>query len=61
MIINQNQIYSSLNGGSSQDFLFCEIDTVPDHGKIELRVQIHVVTLQEGGENLLVKESLPER
>ena len=47
---------SSLYGCPGQDFLLCEVDAVPDHGEVELRVQVHVVALQQ---DLLVQKSLP--
>ena len=52
-------VFTCLNGSSSQDFLLREVHAVPDHGEVELRVQVHVVALQEGRENLLVEKGLP--
>ena len=44
------------------EYLFLhEIHPVPDHGQEELVVEAHVVTLQQGRQDLLVQLSLPVR
>ena len=43
-----------------ENFLLGDVDPVPDHGQVELVMQVHVRALQQGREDLLVKLSFPE-
>ena len=57
----QTLVFCRVIATFDHDFLLRQIDPVPDHGQVELLLQVHLVHLQKSGQDLRVKLSLSEK